>query len=355
MPAEAFTAPAATPGPGAGGHRTPAIECDDLVVRYGSVTAVAGLSFRAMPGEVLALLGPNGAGKTSTVESLEGYRRPASGRLRVLGLDPLADHRALTPRIGAMLQRGGVYPMLGPRRALRLFAAYYPDPEDPEALLDLVSLGTVADTAWRHLSGGEQQRLSLALALVGRPEVVFLDEPTAGVDPQGRLAVRAVVAGLAERGVCVLLTTHELGEAERLADQVVIVHRGRAAASGSPAALASGSAVTFGAPPGLDASNLAARLGAPVSEGPPGRYLVAGEATPAMTAALTAWLAECDAALSDLRTGRSLEDTYLAIVGEEGAVPDDEADGGGRGGWADRDRRRAGRTGTDGGPGRPER
>ncbi|MGP8060396.1 MAG: ABC transporter ATP-binding protein [Acidimicrobiales bacterium] len=329
MPADAPLAPAARPG-------GPAIECEELVVRYGPVTAVAGLSFRAMPGEVLALLGPNGAGKTSTVESLEGYRRPASGRLRVLGLDPLTDHRALTPSIGAMLQRGGVYPMLGPRRVLRLFAAYYPEPEDPEALVELVGLREVADTPWRHLSGGEQQRLSLALALVGRPRVVFLDEPTAGVDPEGRLAVRAVIAGLADRGVCVLLTTHELGEAERLADQVVIVHRGRAAASGSVAELASGSVVSFGAPSGLDTAALSRTLGAAVTEGPPGRYLVAGEGTPALTAALTAWLARHDAPLSDLRTGRSLEDTYLAIVGAQGAASPGEP-----GGTANRGRRRA--------------
>ncbi len=149
---------------------------------------------------MVALLGPNGAGKTSTVETLEGYRRPAAGRVRVLGLDPRADHRALVPRIGVMLQRGGIYPMLGPRRALELFAAYYAEPEDPEGLLDLVALTEVARTPWRHLSGGEQQRLVLALALVGRPEVVFLDEPTAGVDPEGRLGIREVVAELRRPG-----------------------------------------------------------------------------------------------------------------------------------------------------------
>ncbi len=343
MPADAPTAPGPAPGR-AVDPAALAIECADLVVRYGSLTAVDGLSFRASAGQVLALLGPNGAGKTSTVESLEGYRRPAGGRIRVLGHDPRREHRALTPRIGVMLQRGGVYPMLGPRRVLRLFAAYYHQPADPEELLDLVALGAVADTPWRHLSGGEQQRLSLALALVGRPEVVFLDEPTAGVDPVGRLAVRAVVAGLRDRGACVLLTTHELGEAERLADQVVIVHRGRAAAAGSPAELATGSAMSFGATPGLDTSALGATLGAPVTEGPPGRYLVAGDATPAMTASLTAWLADHGAALSDLRTGRSLEDTYLAIVGDEAAgaaVADDPGPGGGR------------RVGRRGRPGRP--
>ncbi len=154
--------------------------------------------------------------------------------MRVLGLDPVADHAALTGRIGVMLQRGGVYPMLGPRRVLDLFAGYYPDPVATAELLDLVGLTAVAATPWRHLSGGEQQRLSLALALIGRPEVAFLDEPTAGVDPEGRIAVRAVVAGLRQKGVCVVLTTHELGEAERMADRIVILSAGRVALEGTP-------------------------------------------------------------------------------------------------------------------------
>jgi ABC-2 type transport system ATP-binding protein len=290
-----------------------AVVCRDLVVRYGSVTAVDGLSFEVAGGEVVALLGPNGAGKTSTVESLEGYRRPASGSVRVLGLDPLADHRALVPRIGVMLQRGGVYPMLGPRRALELFASYYDDPEDPAALLARLSLEAVAATPWRHLSGGEQQRLSLALALVGRPEVVFLDEPTAGVDLEGRLAIRQVVAELAAGGVAVLLTTHELAEAEKMADRVVIVVAGRAAAAGRVDGLGD-AGLTFGAPPGLDVDELGEALGTTVSEGPPGRYRVAGPATPERTAALTGWLAERQLSLTDLRTGRSLEDAYLSVV-----------------------------------------
>jgi ABC-2 type transport system ATP-binding protein len=191
----------------------PAVVVHDLTIRYGTaadVAAVNGLDLEAERGEVLVVLGPNGAGKTSTIEALEGYRRPTSGRISVLGLDPLTDHRQLTGRMGVMLQRGGVYPMLGPRRVLDLFARYYPDPLGSDALLDLVGLRSVATTPWRRLSGGEQQRLSLALALIGRPQVAFLDEPTAGVDPEGRLAIRAVVADLRRQGVCVVLTTHEL-------------------------------------------------------------------------------------------------------------------------------------------------
>ena len=216
------------------------------------------------------MLGPNGAGKTSTVETLEGYRRPAAGEVRVLGLDPVADHGALTGRIGVMLQRGGVYPMLGPRRVLDLFGRYYPDPLPTDDLLDLVGLRAVAATPWRHLSGGEQQRLSLALALVGRPEVAFLDEPTAGVDPEGRIAVRGVVADLKEKGVCVVLTTHELTEAERMADRIVILSSGRVVLEGTPHDLTAGASsaagagrpvVTFGAPPALDTGALAAAVG----------------------------------------------------------------------------------------------
>jgi len=297
------------------------VQCSELVVRYGPVTAVDQVSFEVDAGEVVALLGPNGAGKTSTVESLEGYRRPASGRVRVLGLDPIADRRTLMPRIGVMLQKGGVYPVLGPRRVLRLFSAYYDRPRDAEELLELVSLQAVATTPWRHLSGGEQQRLSLALALVGRPEVVFLDEPTAGVDPEGRQAIRRVVADLAGDRVGVLLTTHELAEAERMAHRVVIVRGGRVVSTGTPAGLAAagaGEAVRFGAPVGLDVVDLGACLGAVVTEEEPGRYLVSAAATPSLTAALAAWLAGRDATMTDLRSGRTLEEVYLEAMDDDG-------------------------------------
>ena len=221
----------------------PAVEVTGLTVRYGPAgtpVAVDDLDLTASAGEVLVVLGPNGAGKTSTVETLEGYRRPVAGRVRVLGLNPQDDHAALSGRVGVMLQRGGVYPMLGPRRVLQLFAGYYPAPVPAEELLDLVGLRRVATTPWRNLSGGEQQRLSLALALVGRPEVAFLDEPTAGVDPEGRIAVRSVVAGMREKGVCVVLTTHELGEAEKMADRIVILSAGKVVLEGTPHGLTAG-------------------------------------------------------------------------------------------------------------------
>ena len=311
----------------------PAIECRELVVRYGALVAVDGLSLTCGRGRVLALLGPNGAGKTSTVETLEGYRRPSAGTVRVLGHDPVAHHTDLVPRIGVMLQRGGVYPTMSARRVVGLFSRFYEDPEDPDALLELVGLRTVARTAWRRLSGGEQQRLSLALALVGRPEVVFLDEPTAGVDPEGRLAIRAVIAALRERGTCVLLTTHELPEAERLADEVVIVNHGRAVARGTVAELSAaggGSRIQFAAPPGVDVCGLAATLevdAGSVFEQEPGRYVVSGQPTPARLGALAAWLAEHDLPLADLHAGgATLEEAYLELTSSSATRIEDASD-----------------------------
>jgi ABC-2 type transport system ATP-binding protein len=301
----------------------PAVVVRDLTVRYGpsgGTVAVDALNLEARAGEVLVVLGPNGAGKTSTIESLEGYRRPAGGRITVLGLDPIADHRRLTARMGVMLQKGGVYPMLSPRRVLDLFSSYYPEPLPTEALLDLVALRAVAATPWRHLSGGEQQRLSLALALIGRPQVAFLDEPTAGVDPEGRQAIRSVVADLRAQGVCVLLTTHELAEAEKMADRIVILSRGRVVLDGAPAELTAATGTTglvFGAPAGLDTASLATALGAGarVTEVTGGRYRVTGVSGPATTASLATWLAERDATLSDLVTARTLEEVYFEAVG----------------------------------------
>ena len=330
------------PGPGATSDAV--IVCDELVVRYGDRVAVGGLSLTARAGTVTALLGPNGAGKTSTVETLEGYRRPSSGTVSVLGLDPVADHAALVPRVGVMLQQGGVYPSLTPRQVLRLFAAYYDDPEEPQALLERVGISRAATTPVRRLSGGERQRLSLALALVGKPSVVFLDEPTAGVDPEGRLAVRDVVRQLRDAGVCVLLTTHELTEAERLADRVVIIAHGRALAEGTPTELttrAADGAVRFTAPAGIDTAALSGALGGgtTVAEEEAGSYVVTpgpGAGVPATVAAVTGWLAGAGLAMGDLRTTRSLEEAYLAITaGAAGAAGSEAGAAGSEAGVAD--------------------
>ncbi|HEY0581332.1 MAG TPA: ABC transporter ATP-binding protein, partial [Chloroflexota bacterium] len=183
-----------------------AVEVRDLVKTYHGRSVVDGLSFSVQRGEVFALLGPNGAGKTTTVEILEGYRKPDSGSVRVLGLDPNRQGAALKPRVGLMLQQGGLFPQITPREALRLFAAFYADPEQPEALLEQLQLTDVATTRFRQLSGGQKQRLSLGLALIGKPHLVFLDEPTAAMDPQARRATWNIIRALSQRGTTVLLT-----------------------------------------------------------------------------------------------------------------------------------------------------
>ena len=301
------------------------VEVSELTVLYGAVKAVDGLSFNAERGEVVALLGPNGAGKTSTVEVLEGYRRPTAGQVRVLGLDPLAQHAELAPSIGVMLQSGGVYSGIRPLEVLRLFASFYAEPADPVDLLERVGLSHRQRSTWRQLSGGEQLRLSLALALMGRPLVAFLDEPAAGVDVKGRQLIRSVVRDLAQDGTCVLLTTHDLDEAERVADRVVIIDRGTLVATGTPQELMSGSGggeIRFGAPPGIDTASLGRAMLAAVTETSPGEYHVAVEASPGNVAALTGWLAEQDLALGDLRAGRQrLEDVFLHLTSVTGEVP----------------------------------
>lgn len=303
----------------------PAVEVDDLTIAYGPRRGVDRLSFTAEGGEVLALLGPNGAGKTSTVEALEGYRRPTEGSVHVLGLDPVADHDCLTPHIGVMLQSGGVYPGIRPLEALRLHSAFYAQPADPAELLERVGLSHVRRSGWRQLSGGEQQRLSLALALVGRPKVAFLDEPAAGVDVQGRQLIRTIVRALAEEGTCVLLTTHDLDEAEKVADRVVILDQGRLIISGTPAELmASGGSqeIRFGAEPDLDVATLGKELIAAVEETSPGEYRIDAEPSPANIAVLTNWLAARDLQLGDLRAGRQrLEDVFLRMTAITGEVP----------------------------------
>ena len=322
------------------------MEVRDLVIRYGDLVAVDGVSFTAAVGEVTVVLGPNGAGKTSTVEHLEGYRRASSGRVRVLGLDPVADHRRLTRRVGVMLQSGGIPTAIRPLELLRQYAGFFPHPLDPEHLLDRVRLTQRARTPFRRLSGGEQQRLSLALARVGRPEVGFLDEPTSGVDLDGRDAVRTIVAELRADGVAVVLTTHDLDEAERTADHVVILDRGRVVADGPPEQLmrdAAGEDLLFRAPAGLDRDDLARVVGAPVEEVSPGEYRVGAAPDPATVAAVTAWLAEHDLPLGDLRAGRQrLDDVFRRLTAGE---PSSGAASAATGRRASRARRRRGAAG----------
>ncbi|MCP2304822.1 ABC-2 type transport system ATP-binding protein [Actinokineospora globicatena] len=303
---------------------TPAVEVSDLVKSYGSTTAVDGVGFEVTPGSVLALLGPNGAGKTTTVEICEGFLRPDSGAVRVLGLDPVADSARLRPRIGVMPQGGGAYPGVRAGEMLRLVAACAANPLDPAWLIDTLGLAGCARTPYKRLSGGQQQRLSLACALVGRPELLFLDEPTAGMDPQARRLVWELVAALRADGASVLLTTHLMEEAEALADHVVIIDGGRVVAEGSPAQLTEerpeAQALRFRARSGMDTGLLVAALpeGCLVTEPSPGGYLVTGTVDPQVVSTVTAWCAQQGVLAEELRVGRrSLEDVFLDLTGRE--------------------------------------
>ncbi len=306
----------------------PAIEIQDLTVRHGDLVAVDEVSLTADAGATLALLGPNGAGKTTLIETLEGYRRPDGGSARVLGLDPFDQHDRLVGHIGVMLQNGGIQTGIRPVEAMQLYAALADDPLDPHDLLDRVGLSNRSHTTWRNLSGGEQRRLSLALALVGRPDVVFLDEPTAGVDAAGRKLIHEIVGELRSDGVCVLVTTHDLADAERLADRVVILDRGRVVADDTPDALrrqVSGDEIRFGAPPDLDLAAASLGLNAPVTAVRPGEYRVAMDPSPTNVAAVTQWLAAHDIPLADLHAGRqTLEDVFERLTSEPtAAMPSD--------------------------------
>jgi len=302
----------------------PAISVAGLEKHYGTTRAVDGLSFEVARGEVFGLLGPNGAGKTTTVETLEGYRAPDRGVVRVLGLDPVRDAPELRPRIGVMLQEGGLYPGLRPLELLRLFAAYYDDSESPEDLLETVGLTDSARTLVRRMSGGQRQRLSLACALIGRPDVVFLDEPTAGMDPHARATTWQLVRGLRDRGVTVLLTTHAMDEAEHLCDTVAIVTGGRLAALGSPAELtrhAVADDIWFAAVPGLDTAAIAKALDLDaddVVEDHAGEYVIRAAGTPGRIAGLACHLRDIDVTLGALQAGRrSLEEVFLQITAED--------------------------------------
>ena len=290
---------------------------------YGSTTAVCELDLEVGPAEVFALLGPNGAGKTTTVEMCEGFVRPDTGTVEVLGMNPIADNARLRERIGVMLQGGGAYPAARADEMLNLVAAYAANPLDPQWLMDTLGLADAAHTTYRRLSGGQQQRLALACALVGRPELVFLDEPTAGLDAHARLVVWELIDGLRRDGVTVLLTTHQLSEAEELADRLVIIDRGHAVAAGTPAEITRSGAenqLRFTAPRMLDLSLLASALpeGYRATEVSAGQYLVEGPIDPQVLATVTAWCARMGVLATDMRVEqRSLEDVFLELTGRE--------------------------------------
>ena len=287
---------------------------------YGDVNAVNGLSFHANYGEILCLLGPNGAGKTTTIEMCEGFKKPTSGRIEVLGLNPSHNPDAVRSRIGIMLQGGGSYSGIKVKEMLELSASYNENPLDPEWLLDTLGLRGVVKSSYRRLSGGQQQRLSLALAIIGRPELVFLDEPTAGMDAQSRLAVWDLIRALRADGVTVILTTHLMDEAEALSDRVVIIDHGQLVASGTAASLTDSADVPqvnfdTATPVDLEAlrdAGIAAEALRPL------HYRLTSEASPAGIAALASCLAAQNVILRNLHTShRNLQEVFLDLTGRD--------------------------------------
>lgn len=305
---------------------SPALAVHRVSKAFGSHAAVRDVSFEAAPASVLAILGPNGAGKTTTIEMCEGFQRPDSGQIRVLGLDPATQAEQVRRRIGIMLQGGGAYPGIRVGEMLQLVASYSASPLDPEWLLDLVGLGAHRRTAYRRLSGGQQQRLSLALALVGRPELVFLDEPTAGMDAQSRLLVWNLIEHLKADGLTVILTTHLMDEAQALADQVVILDRGSVVASGTPAELMSARKdsrhqLTLETLSALDLPAMEtalARFGVTAQASRPNSYRILGDATPELLAAVTMEAAHQGVLIRQLGVNASsLEEVFLDLTGRE--------------------------------------
>ncbi len=305
------------------GTAVPAIEIHNLVKSYGGRRAVDSLSFNVQPGEIFALLGPNGAGKTTTMEILEGYRAADSGSISILGGDPRREARRLKLRVGVMLQQDGLQPALTAIEILRLYGRFFPSPQDADALLEQVGLRDAACIRARRLSGGQKRRLALAVALIGRPLLVFLDEPTTGLDPQARLTTWEIIRKLRDSGVTVMLTTHFMDEAEQLADRVAIIDHGRLVAMDTPHALmrdTEAGLVRLLATPGLDVTALARLPSVRTAvEGQAGHYVLQGADPPVLIAEVAAWLRDQGVTLREIRVGhQSLEETFLRLTGREG-------------------------------------
>lgn len=297
----------------------PAVQTDALVKSYATIRALDDVTVEVRPGTITALLGPNGAGKTTLVECCAGLRRPDKGTVRVLDAAP--GSASLRPRVGVMLQEGaGLYPAARGGELLTHLAGLYARPADVDALAARLGLDAALSTPVRRLSGGERQRLALAAALVGRPELVFLDEPTAGLDPQARRDTLDLLAELREAGVTVVLTTHQIAESEHLYDDVILIDRGTVVAAGAPAALigqARGT-VSFSGPPALEVADLISALppGSTVVEVMRGRYRVEGTVDPQALATIAAWCSRHEITADDLTIGRrGLEDVFLERTG----------------------------------------
>jgi ABC-2 type transport system ATP-binding protein len=294
-----------------------AVDVKNLEVTFGVLRAVDDVTLTVNYGEVVTLLGPNGAGKTTLVETLLGFRSPNGGVVRLHGLDPRRDHHEVVVRTGALLQRGGVWAPMTPRDVLRLTASYYDAPRDISELMTLLDLNGCAKTPWRRLSGGEQQRTLLALALLGRPRALILDEPTTSVDPEGRQVIRALLESERVRGCALLITTHELAEAERQSDRLVIMHRGRVLTQGTLDELAGSPEMIVQSSGPIEPSALATRLECSVTLDNPLQLRCAVASTPERIAIVTNYLASVGLSMVSLRTRASLEERYLELIGDE--------------------------------------
>jgi ABC-2 type transport system ATP-binding protein len=298
----------------------PVIAVDELRKTYGDIDAVKGISFEVEQGEVVALLGPNGAGKTTTTEILEGYRSRTSGSVSVLGMDPAAGGRSYRERIGIVLQEAGFEEQFSVRELVRLQAGFYPKPRPVDEVIDMVELGEKRDARVKTLSGGQRRRLDLALGIVGDPEVLFLDEPTTGFDPSARRRAWGLVEGLRELGTTILLTTHYMDEADRLADRLVVMSKGTIVAEGTPAQLAADAGedtiVSFRLPDGASAEDLPSVAGGASVSGE--HVELSSERPTADIHVLAEWAVDRDIELAELRLSRpSLEDVYLRLTGAD--------------------------------------
>ncbi|MBQ0968115.1 MULTISPECIES: ABC transporter ATP-binding protein [Streptomyces] len=295
----------------------PVIEVTDLRKSYGGRPVVDGVSFAVEEGEIFGVLGPNGAGKTTTVECVEGLRVPDAGRVRVTGLDPVADHRRVAEVLGAQLQQSEIQPKLTVREALDLYAAFYPKPADWRPLAERLDLGPMLDTRFAKLSGGQKQRLFIALALVGDPRVVVLDELTTGLDPRARRETWQLIEDIRAGGVTVLLVTHFMEEAQRLCDRIAVIDRGRVAALDTPAGLirrsAGATVISFTPSAPLDEADLRALPDLASVEFRDGRLTLSG--TDETVNAVITLLARTRVTAHQLRvTDTTLDDAFLDLT-----------------------------------------
>ena len=308
--------------PGTTTAAEPVIEVSGLRMSYDGFEAVRGIDLRVLGGEIFTFLGPNGAGKTTTVEILEGHRKRSAGDVRVLGVDPEHADRAWRSRVGVVLQSSRVEPQLSVRECLELYAGYYPAPRSVQEVIELVGLKKRSEVRCGLLSGGQQRRVDVGLALIGDPELVFLDEPTTGFDPSARRTAWEMIDGLRKLGKTVFLTTHYMDEAEALSDRIAVLSAGRIVADGTPMTLGgrdrAAYQVTFTAPPGISLRQLPVGPGTMHELGDSGRVRIDTESVMETLHVLSGWALEHEREISDLQVRRpALEEVYLGLTEAE--------------------------------------